>query len=324
MPTKGFFTQGVAVLFRHKITLASLEPLLSSFKIVKRSEEFEKWEFSGPSFILEYRPEVNGYIAVDIVERPWPDQMGDKINERMLLGAWAVGQFGPFAFPGNLERALQHCYWWEEGPKLAPQHQCFVRIRLSYVFGTAQSAPVMPADYKSVDELNFIIGIVMQLLRHPDALCYFNPNGELLLERSFMEQVLAHYQKVNLPPVDLWANRRMFKLKDNWMMMDTVGMRQVDLDDIETCFRSDRFAPNDIAPFLGNTSLYLLGAGAVIKDGETIDGPGGVLFRAQSFKEGMVTPPRSTLRFRPEDGTTPPPEFGFNIVEKKKGWQFWK
>jgi hypothetical protein len=182
----------------------------------------------------------------------------------------------------------------------------------------------MPKDYKPVDELNFITRIVMELLRHPDALCYFNPNGELLAERSFMEKVLDHYQKASLPPVDLWSNRRMFKLKENWMMMDTVGMQQVDLDDIETSFRTDRFNANDVGLFLGNTSLYLTGAGPVVKDGETIDGPGGVLFRAQPFKEGMVTPPRKTLRFRPEDGTTPPTEFGFNIVEKKKGWQFWK
>jgi hypothetical protein len=68
----------------------------------------------------------------------------------------------------------------------------------------------------------------------------------------------------------------------------------------------------------------LAGNGSVIKDDETIDGPKGALFRAQSFAEGMSPPPRKTLRFRPEDGTTPPPEFGFKVIETKKRWQFWK
>jgi hypothetical protein len=324
MPTKGFFTQGVAVLFGRQITLDDIESFLTAFKIVKRKDEFEHWEFGGPSFTIEFRPEVNGYIAVDIVNGTWPDKMGDPKTEATLFGAWGMGHFGPFTFPGSLERALQHCYGWKQGPGIVAKHQSLVRIRSSYVFGTNENAPVLPNDYKPVDELNFIIRIVMDLLRHPDALCYFNPNGELLAERPFMQHVLDHYQKEKLPPVDLWSNRRMYKLNENWMLMDTVGMQQVDLDDIEACFCTDRFNPNDISLFLGNTSLYLAGAGPVIKDGETIDGPNGVMFRAQLFDEAMVTPPRKTLRFRPEDGTKPPPEFGFTIAEKKKGWQFWK
>lgn len=324
MPIKGFFTQGVTLLLKQKTTLPDIEPLLSAFKIVKRKNEFEHWEFGGPSFVVEFRPEVNGYVSVDIVDKVWPDHMGDTKNESTLFGAWGMGHFGPFAFPGSLERARQHSYTWKRGAQVATQHQSFIRIRTSYAFGAPDDAPVMPRDCKPVNELDFITRIAMDLLRHPDALCYFNPNGELLAERPFMEQVIEHYRKVNLPPLDLWANIRMFKLKDNWMMMDTVGMQQLDLADVEACFRTDHFKPNDIGLFLRNTSLYLSGTGPVIKDGETIDGPGGLLFRAKPFKEGMVTPPRATLRFRPEDGTTALPEFGFGTIENKKKWQFWK
>jgi len=250
--------------------------------------------------------------------------MGDPKTESTLFGAWGMGHFGPYAFPGSLERAKQHCHSWKDGAQAAAQHQGFIRIRTSYVFGAPDNGRVMPDDCKPVDELNFITRIVMELLRHPSAICYFNPNGELLAERGFMERVIEHYHKANLPPVDLWANRRMFKSNDGWMMMDTVGMKQLDLDDIETCFRSDHFNPGDISLFLGNTSLYLAGAGAVIKNGETIDGPGKVLFRAKQFNEGKATPPRGTLRFHPLDHTTPPIEFGFDVIEEKKKWQFWK
>ena len=324
MPHKGFFTQGVTVLLKQKVTLADIEPMLKPFKIVKRKDDFDKWEFSGPSFLVEYRPEVNGFVSIDLVDQVWPDKMGDAKNETTLFGAWSMEHFGPFAFPGSLERAMQHCYSWEQGAEVAAQHQSFIRIRMSYVFGVPDNAPVLPKDCKPVDELNFITRIVMELLRHPAALCYFNPNGEVLAERAFMEKIIEHYDKAKLPPVDLWANRRMFKFNDGWMMMDTVGMQQLDLDDIETCYRSGSFNPSDIGLFLGNTSLYLTGAGAVIKSGETIDGLGKILFRAKQFKEGMATPPRATLRFHPEDRTTPPPEFGFDIVETKKKWQFWK
>lgn len=320
---KGLFTQGVTVLLKQTVTLADIEPMLKPFKIVKRKDDYEKWEFGGPTFVVEYRPEVNGLVSIDIVDQVWPDKMGDPKTETMLFGAWSMGHFGPFTFPGSLERAKQHCYTWKQGPEAAAQHKSFIRIRTSYAFGLPDT-PVIPKDYKPLDEMNFITRIVMELLRHPAAVCYFNPNGELLAERAFMEKVIQHYRKANLPPVDIWANRRMFKFNDSWMMMDTVGMQQLDVDDLETCFRNDRFSPNDIGLFLGNTSLYLIGNGVVIKSGETIDGPGKVLFRAKQFKEGLVTPPRGTLRFHPEDRTTPPPEFGFDMVETKKKWQFWK
>jgi len=321
---KGFFTQGVAVLLKQKVTLADIEPLLKSFKIVKRNDDHEKWELSGPSFLVEYRPEVNGFVSIDIVDQVWPDKMGDTKTEPTVFAAWGMGHFGPFAFPGGLERARQHSYNWKEGSQAAAEHQGFIRIRISYVFGTPENAPVLPDDYKPVDELNFITQIVMELLRHPSAICYFNPNGELLAERAFMERVTAHYQKVKLPPVDLWANRRMFKFNESWMLMDTVGMQQLDLDDIEACYKSGSFYPGDIGLFLGNTSLYLAGAGAVIKDGETIDGPNKVLFRAKRFNEAKAAPPRKTLRFHPLDRNVPPAEFGFDPVEQKKKWQFWK
>jgi hypothetical protein len=322
---KGLFTQGVAVLFKQAVTLDDIEPLLKPFKIVKRMNDFKQWELGGPTFVIEYRPEVNGLVSVDIVDQPWPDKMGDPKTEFMTFGAWSMGHFGPFAYPGNLERAKQHCYSWSQGAQVASQHQSFIRVRLSYAFGLPEDSPVFPKDCKPVDELNFITRIVMELLRHSSALCYFNPNGEYLAELNHMEKVCEHYCKANLPPVDLWVNRRMFKFNESWMLMDTVGLRQLELDDLEVCFRTDRFKANDMAVFLGNTSLYLAGAGPVIKDGETIDGPGKVLFRAKSFQDAKAEPPRgSTLRFHPSDGTLPPPEFGFDAVETKKRWQFWK
>ncbi|MDJ0847938.1 MAG: hypothetical protein QNK04_06055 [Myxococcota bacterium] len=41
--------------------------------------------------------------------------MGDPQREPLLMGAWSMGHFGPFAYPGGLERAAQQCWGWAPG-----------------------------------------------------------------------------------------------------------------------------------------------------------------------------------------------------------------
>jgi hypothetical protein len=318
---KGFFTQTVVVLFKQSPTLDELEPLLAAYRIGGRKDEFEHWEFGGPSFTVAFRLEVNGLCNVDIVNRRWPDHMGDPKTEMTLFGAWSMGHFGPLTFPQGLERAIQHCYNWPEGRTIAAQHESFVRIRLSYIFGAPKDAPVMPKDCNPAAELDFVMGIAKALLKHPAALCLFNPNGEVLCQSSFIDQVETHYRAKKLPPVDLFTNVRMFKVDEEWMLMDTVGMGQLDVHDVEVVFSRSAFKPSDIEGFLRNTSLYIAEHGEVIQDGHTIDGPGGALFRAKRFEEAFTAPPRHALRFRADKGRAPPAQFGF---ETKKRWQFWK
>src|SRR5213595_2300860 len=110
---KGFFTQGAAVLLSRAPTLDEIERLLHSFRIVRRDDEGGKPDLSGPSVILAFRPEVNGYVSVDLQSRPWPDHMGDPKSDPMLFGAWSMGHFGPLAFPGSLERAGHQSWSWD-------------------------------------------------------------------------------------------------------------------------------------------------------------------------------------------------------------------
>lgn len=318
---KGFFTQGVCVLLKQPLSLSELEALLAEFEIKKRNEDFDHWEFSGPSLVIPFRPEVNGLVVVDTVGQRWPDHMGDPKTESLLFGAWGMGHFGPLTFPQSLARASQHSQQWPAGRTIANEHQGFVRIRTSYVFGVPDSAPVMPKDYAPWPELEFVTKVAKAVLKHPAALCFFNPNGEVLCDLAFMDTVQTHYATKKLPPVNIWTNVRMFKAEDGWMMMDTVGMGQLELEDLEAVFPPSRFSPDQMANFLTNTSLYIAEHGSIIADGNTIDGPGGMLFRCKKFGEAFVTPPRPTLRFRAEDGSTPPKAFGF---ETKKPWQFWK
>jgi hypothetical protein len=104
---KGFYTQGVCVLLERAVSLAQLESAVTPFTIYGKHEGAENILFGGPSLVLSFRPEVNGFIAVDIFDRPWPDAMGDPQTDPLLFGAWSTGQFGPFTYPHSQQLRLR-------------------------------------------------------------------------------------------------------------------------------------------------------------------------------------------------------------------------
>ena len=124
---KGVNTQALAVLFKSAIPIKEIEPLLTGRKIVKRMDAGEEgW---GASIVVEFRPEVNGHVIVDVVGAQWPDHMGGSSNDgaepldSQLFTAWSMGHFGPFAFPFGLRRALRQSWHWKEaGAVVAAVH----------------------------------------------------------------------------------------------------------------------------------------------------------------------------------------------------------
>ena len=77
MPHRGFYTQGISVLLDKETTLDSMADCLREYQVVSKREETQDWSFGGPTLVLAYRPEVNGYVSADVVNRRWPDYMGD-------------------------------------------------------------------------------------------------------------------------------------------------------------------------------------------------------------------------------------------------------
>ena len=305
---KGMFTQGICVLLERAVSLDEMEAALADFDIRKRLDTTEEWVFGGPALILPYRPDSNGLVSVDIVDREWPDHMGDAQNETMVFGAWSMGHFGPFAYPGGLQRAAQQCWGWEPGRTIPERHNAFVRIRSSYAFGAAEDDPIMPSDYEPLPELEFVTKLASSLLDLQGALCYFNPNGEMLRDQDGLRATLNYGWSNGLPPLDAWSNIRMFNINPEWSLMDTVGNGQLDIPDVEACFHSTSFDFNEIDSFLRNVSLYILNNGEVIKDGDTMDGPGGIRWQSHQFDNGMCDPPRRVLRWVPKDDRLLPPE----------------
>jgi hypothetical protein len=311
MPVKGRYTASACVLFERPVPLEQLETALTEFEIVHRSEEFIDWVFGGPSLTIAFRPEINGFVAVDTVDQPWPDHMGAAQAEPTLFGAWAMGHFGPFTFPNGLARAAQHSWNWPEGQTIPERHTAFVRIQASYVFGALSGdSPIFPEGYDALSELEFVTKVALAVLRLPGALCYFNPNGEALRSVSSVEEALAFARERNVPPLDVYSNVRLFNVDDGWLVMDTVGNGQLglpDLPDLEACLQKNpKYDLGRIDVFLRNTTLYVLRQGEVFRDGDTIDGPGRTRWRAWNRRCGLIDPPRRTIRFFPQDGTQPP------------------
>jgi hypothetical protein len=302
---KGFFSQGVAILLEQSVELAELLPLLGEFGAISRRSGSGSWELGGDSLVFYFRDEVNGVVVVDVVPKPWPDNMGNPQTEAGLFGAWSMGNFGPFTYPGNLERAMQQCWSWPDAKVRAGHHQAFIRIRTSYVLGAEPQTECLPPDYDARDEAVFLMRVVGALSRHPKAVCYFNPNGEILLDQINLENSVRKARVGNFVPLDALANVRMFSLDEQWLLMDTVGMAQVDLIDVEAYFPKRAYAPNDVASFLRNLSLYLLENGLVIEDGHTVEGPGNVSWRATYHDSQMLCPPRPVLRLTPADDGGP-------------------
>lgn len=303
---KGLYTHGAVILLKSAPVFETVERQLARFD-PRVAEPGPSWEFGGPCCVIPYRPQTNGYLVVDLVNRPWPDSMGEPPDD--LFAAWAMGQFGPFTYPGSLQRALQHSYSWPERPET---HAAFLRLRMTYVIGAEGDAPVMPSNYDALAELNFATDVALALADLPEALAYFNPSGEVLSFPSRMRELIAHYRGHALPPLDLWTNIRMFAMDDGWTMMDTVGMAQLDLDDLEVVFHRDDVDGNAGAAFLRNASLYVGQHGPTIKDGHTMEG-----YLAQTFPEALVAPPRGVLRFRPLKTRRTLPQ-AFQFGERKR------
>ena len=246
---KGIFTQGVCILLERALPLDELEAALANFDVRRRIDTSEEWAFGSPTLLVAYRPESNGLVSIDIVARKWPDQMGNPKDEKLIFSAWSMGHFGPFTYPGGLQRATQQCWAWKPGRTIPDRHNAFIRIRASYAFGAAGADPIMPSDYAPLPELAFVTQLASSLLNVPGALCYFNPNGEVLCGRDRLYKTLSDGRSFDLPSLDIWSNIRIFNVNVGWSLMDTVGNGQLDIPDVEACFHSESFDFNQIASF---------------------------------------------------------------------------
>lgn len=303
---RGMYAQGVCVLLDRPVAVGSLGPHLAGFDVLKELPAADGpygWALAGPSLLMPYRPDVNGFVQVDVVAQPWPDGMGAPGDDTApLLAAWSMGHFGPCTFPGALRSAMQH----DRSSEAASRHRAFLRIRLSYAFG-AKAGPVQPDDADMLDELRFVSQIQAALLRAPNALCAFNPNGHLLLTRERLEAILERDLDGGGLSVDAWANVRTFRPDGlGWTLFDTVGMEQVGVVDHEAAVPSDHPSAAHARGLLYTMAAYDADLGGVLGPSDTATDLGGCNWRAHGDGDALVAPPRPVLRWAPEGLAVPP------------------
>jgi hypothetical protein len=310
---KGLFTQGMCILLREPVALPELERRLKSFELVGRHESMDD-DDAPQTLVFDYRPEVNGHLLITPAACRWPDDMGDPDESPERFVAWSLGQFGPLAFPGCLQRAGEQSWGWEEGSDQIGDHTAHIRLLISYILGVEEpgeeddDVPLVPDDYDPLDELNFLTRAVATVLEMPEAICYFNPGGEVLRDDSGLRRGLNYAWNHELPPLDVWTNVRLFRATDTWSLMDTVGNGQFDLPDLEAIYDAERFEPSEVEGFLRSASLYMLQDDDDVEDGDTADGPGKINWMAMECDDALSDPPRPTIRWIPQDGTEPPEE----------------
>ena len=301
---KGLCSQGVCLLTDGRTTLSDIKSALQQkdFEIVKESPPQKEWCFGGPSLTISFLPDVNGFAIVDVVNELWPDSMGDPKSDPIIFGAWSMGHFGPLAYPGGLARAGQHAWTWAPGRNIAEKHHGFIRIRMSYALGAKGDDPVFPKNYDSLAELNFITRAVLAMLDVHGVISYFNPNGEVLLDRAVFSEVWTACQKQKNIPLPLWTNIRFYNFSGRLGFMDTVGNGQLDLHDIEAIFPISKFEPADVGYYLRYITQYLLELDRPLKTGEDIYGPGetDLSWTIQMLEQGTVAPPRQVVRLFPK------------------------
>jgi hypothetical protein len=315
MPHTGQFTAAVAVLFDRPVALDDLAGALSDYDIVGRQDDADPaaWPHAGPSLLVAHRPDEGGHILVDAVDRPWPDGMGDPNETQQVFAAMGAGFFGPFVYPGGLNRAAQQCWAWPGGKDVPANQQAFVRLRCTYLIGAGEDAKPFPDGYDPAEELRILLGAAAAVLRAPGAIALFNPNGEVLRDIDAVSDDLDYADDAGTPPLELVSNVRAFPAADGWLLMDTVGNAQFsrpggpDVPDVEACFPKGAFEPPAVDEFLRNVTLYLLDGAAGFADGDTIDGPGEKPWVARPRAAGVMNPPRPTVRFFPADAADVPP-----------------
>ena len=150
--------------------------MLAPFRVDKQTpaEGEKNWIGGYPTWVIAWRPEVNGHVTVDVVDAPWPDNMGDPKSPggQSLFAAWSMGFMGPMTWPGNLLRAIQYteAFGDKAAADGAKKHRAFVRIRSTYVLGSDDDAKVMPDDYQARPELEFVTSVAAAVAAAPGVL----------------------------------------------------------------------------------------------------------------------------------------------------------
>jgi hypothetical protein len=281
------------VLFARAPSLHALDSHLKALGGLRRDDgpPGAHWAEGGRSLVLD----LDGLeIRVDPVKRPWPRVPDDVAGDEVLAERFAEGCFGPFAWPESYWRALDHPWTWKESREIATRHQAFVRLRLQR---SGEPAPIR--------ELMALTRTAAAVMGDYGALCFFAPGGEALRSIEMVQRGLKQIGPTPAP-VDLWTNTRLASLGGTRQLMDTVGMSQLGLRDLEAHYSTNRIGYRQVDAFLRNLSLYQVDKGDVLRDGNRLPGPDGTDWEIRAMGRSLLEPWRSVLQLTSVGGPQRP------------------
>jgi hypothetical protein len=91
----------------------------------------------------------------------------------------------------------------------------------------------------------------------------------------------------------------------DWRLFDTVGMSQIDVADHEACLPGEHPSFDHVPGLLYSMAAYDAEKGGVLGPNDTATDLGGIDWMAYARGEGVVTPPRTTLRWSVEGDPVP-------------------
>lgn len=304
------FTQSLILLTSRELTLDDVEGALGDFEVLGRTggDENAHWAFGAPALVVPLPGTVDGRVVVDVINERWPDVPGDPEEDPGLFAAWSMGGFGPGAFPGCLERAGTQCWTWKQASVAVRQHKGFIRLRTTYVADDETTG--VPDDQDLQEELLFLTKMAHALGGVVGVMCLFDPAGEAIRPPQIVDQAMEWLELDDALPLDLWTNVRVGKLDDEgaWLVMDSVGMQQLGLPDVEVAFPREAFTFEQIDELVRDVLFYLATSGDVITDGDGLDGPDDTTWIAVRFEGGRNLPPRPVIRLV-QDGAEVPEAF---------------
>jgi hypothetical protein len=302
------FVETMVLLLKSAPTIDELKAVLGEFTINKvREEGDDTWEHCGPAIFLEYREECFGQYVIDIVDRPWPDELDYDKPDSKLHRAWREGCFGISTCPGALDRAKEQAWIWPEGREAIKEAKAFLRVRTTFMLDRDEEFEDddwIPCDYYAPEELMEMHWVILALFKLPQVICYFNPQGEVLRDEASFDETDELYYDNELPALELWSNARLFRVDEQWTLMDTVGNSQLGVPDIEAIFFSEAYSPVDVEQLLRLTTMYLLDAPE--EDIQTMEDENKTTWKLSFENDSICDPPRQVVRLTPDDGRVPP------------------
>lgn len=299
---RGMFTQAAVILCKEampKATLSRIHPAATELPLFSDNKYLGDY-----AFILPYLPEVNGYIRIDSVSEPWPDFFE---TTTATSAAWDAGYFGPYTESQSMASALAHSWFWAEARDVVPTHKAFVRIMSTYQLDSPDG-PYTPGNYNAAKEIAYLAKTAGNLLKCPEALCYFNPGGEVLMSYESFRESYKTAKEAGQLPLEAWSNLRIFHLEDlGWQLLDVRGNEQLGLPDLEMWFPNGDYEINDAAGFLRDLTFHLFRKGPQeLADFEFVKGPGDKQWRAFGMQNSYMPPHRQVIALRPNDLTEIP------------------